>query len=182
MEKRSVLGIIAGLISISMVSAAWSFTDVLNYWNTMGVFTYVLPFLLVFAIVFGVITKTNILGENRAVHAIIALAIGLLSLVGDYVPRFFQTLAPNLGVGLSILLAGIILLGLFVQEKKTEWVQYILVGVGIAVFIVVAYSSLNDVGFSGNLMWQQYAPALVTLAIIVGAIALIVKMGTKKGP
>lgn len=182
MKKSGFISIclasVVSMSAISLASAAWTFVDVLNYWQRIGVFTYILPFLLVFAVVFGIITKTTILGENRAVHAIIALAIGLLSLVGDYVPNFFQVITPYLGVGLSILLVGIVLLGLFYQE--VPWIQKLLVWVGIVIFLVIVYSALSNTGFAGNNVWNEYGPAIVTVGIIAAMIALIVALGGKK--
>lgn len=184
MKKSGI--ILAGLASfisvsaISSVSAALNIVDILNYWQQVGVFSYILPFLLIFAIVYGVITKTSILGENRSVHAIIALAVGLLALVGDYVPQFFQIITPYLGIGLSILLVGIVLLGLFYQD--VTWVKKVLVWVGIAIFIVVVYSSLSNTGFTGSTLWNQYGPAIVTIGIIAALVAVIVSVGKKATP
>jgi len=65
-------------------------TGVLNVWNNMGVFSYVIPFLLIFAVVFAILKKTGILGDdNDGILAIIAVAIGLLSLQFDFVSKFF---------------------------------------------------------------------------------------------
>jgi len=69
---------------------ATTITDVLNQWADMGVFAYVLPFLMIFAIIYGILTKTEILGKNRGVNATIALAAGLLALQFDYVPKYFS--------------------------------------------------------------------------------------------
>jgi uncharacterized membrane protein YhdT len=183
--KKSWLGVLSAVFgtfgAVSFASAALSVQNILNDWANMGVFSYVLPFLLIFALVYGIITKTSVLGENKAVHAIIALAVGLLSLVGDYVPRFFQTIFPNLGVGLSILLAVVILLGLFYDSGKTKWVEFIMVGVAIAVFLVVAYSSLADVGFSGNGLWNEYGSSIIVLVILAAIISVIIYFGNKGG-
>ena len=39
-----------------------SITDVLNTWADLGVFSYVIPFLLIFAVVYAILEKTKILG------------------------------------------------------------------------------------------------------------------------
>ena len=72
----------------------YSIADVLNRWADRGVFAYVLPFLMIFALVYGILVKTQILGENKGVHVTIALAIGLISLQFDYVSNFFSTIFP----------------------------------------------------------------------------------------
>ena len=39
-------------------------TDVLNQWADWGVFAYILPFLVIFAIIYGILSNAKILGEN----------------------------------------------------------------------------------------------------------------------
>jgi len=160
--------------------AGWSVVDFLNWGEMQGLFKYVLPFLLVFALIYGILSNMKLLGENKGVHVIIAVALGLLSLYGDYLPNFVSSFAPSLAIGLSILLAAIILFGLFMGgDAKLDWIKYVLFGISAIVFIVVAYSSLNDTSFVGSWVWQQYAPAVIVLLIIVGLIALVVSHNKK---
>ena len=82
---------------------------VLQQLADMDIFFYVLPFLLIFALVFGILEKANILGsrggpgggkDNRNINAVIALAVGLLSIQFDQVPIFFSVIFPKLGIAL----------------------------------------------------------------------------------
>ena len=91
-------------------------TSMLNYWADIGVFAYILPFLLIFAVVYGILSKINILGEqgkNKGVNAVISVAVGLLALQFDYVPHFFSMIFPYAGMGISVLLVALILANLF---------------------------------------------------------------------
>jgi len=171
------------MVMTGLFLASWSFVDLLNWGEMQGLFKYLLPFLLIFALVYGIISNMKILGENKGVHVIIAVALGLLGLYGDYLPNFVASFAPSLAIGLSILLAAVILFGLFLggeDDSKIKWIKYVIFGVAAAVFIVVAYSSLNDYSFSGSWVWQQYAPAVIVLLIIAGLIAVVVSSGKKK--
>jgi hypothetical protein len=179
MIKRSVAGILAGLFSVSLISA-WSVQEMLNTWADKGIFAYVLPFLLVFALIFGILTKSGILGDNKGVNAIIALAAGLLSLVGGYVPDFFQRIFPYTGIALSVLLAAIILLGLFYSE--IGWIKYVIFGVGAIAFLFVVYSSFSDTNtILGGDLWNDYGQALVTLLILGGIIAAVIATANSSG-
>lgn len=175
-----ILGLVLAS-SLNFVSAQFSIANVLNQWASMGVFAYILPFLLVFAVIYGILSSTKILGEDqKMVNAIIALALGLLSLVGDYVPRFFQALAPNLGIALSVLLAAMILLGLFMGGGfGIGWVKYILLGIGAIAIIAVIVSSFSGYPTYATNLWDQYGPGLITLLILVVIIILIVRGGKK---
>ena len=69
-------------------------TEVLNIWNDIGVFSYVIPFLLIFAVVFAIMDKTKMFSsqgkDNRGIIALIAVSISLLSLQFDFVSEFFN--------------------------------------------------------------------------------------------
>ena len=183
MKKSVLMGAIASvgvLFSMNFVSAAWRFSDMLDTWANMDIFSYVLPFLLIFAMVFGILNKSNIFGaEAKGVNVIIALALGLLSLVGGYVPEFFQTMIPNLAVGLSVLLAAIILMGLFMSGGNEKFINWGLILIGIIIFIFVMYSSFSDSYNSIGNLWDQYGSALVTLLVLIGIVAMIVFWGKK---
>ena len=114
--------------------------DLFNYWEQAGVFTYVLPLLLIFSIVFVILGKIKIFEDNKAANAIIALVVGLLAMQFDMVPFFFAELFPRVGVGLSIILAMLILVGLFLDPKQKfqMWGLYI---VGVVIFAVVLYDA-----------------------------------------
>ena len=150
-------------------------TDVLNAWADLGVFAYMLPFLMIFAIVYGILTKTEILGRNKGVHATIALAVGLLALQFDYVSNFFALIFPYAGMGIAVLLVALILMGL-ISDRQTTWAKYIWFGIGIVIFIVVLLTALSDLAWLGGLGygWVGAWPALLFLIIVLAVISLII--------
>jgi len=139
-----------------------------------GFFTYLLPFLLIFALVFGILSKLKLFEQTKAVNAIIALAVGLLALQFDFVPLFFSEIFPRVGIGLAIILVILILMGLFIP--KATWVPYALFGISSLIVIIILVQTGgvfgSDVGnwFYNN--WPFFAGIIflvVVLAIIVGA-------------
>ena len=156
---------------------------ILQQWADLGIFFYVLPFLLVFALVFAVLQKINILGaegkDNRGINAIIALTISLLSLQFDTVPIFFQIIFPKLGIGLSIILAAMILLGLFVDFKERGGAALILFTIGGVVFIVILLQSFSDFSWWTGSFWQQNMSAIVAGIIVLVFVLIIVNSGSK---
>ena len=112
-----------------------------NIWVT----PIILPFLFIFAVVFGILNKTKVLGESKGVQATIALALGLLSLQFDYVSSFFSIFLPYAGVGIAILLIGIILMGLMYDEDAdNNWVKVVFFGLGVLIFLIVVVTSISD--------------------------------------
>ncbi len=155
-------------------------TDVLNQWAELGVFAYVLPFLMIFAVIYGILSKTKILGGNKGVDATISLAIGLLALQFDYVPNFFASIFPYTGIGLAVLLVALILAGMFIQEEEAfKWIYF---GLGAIIFIAVLLTSLSDFRWWGGLGWGwgESWPAILAAIVVLGLIALVIWGGGKQ--
>ena len=149
--------------------------DVIRIWADLGVFAYALPFLLIFAIVFGILSKSNMLGANKGVQATVALAVGLLALQFDYVTRFYETIFPYAGIGLGILLIALIFLGFINQGQEHAWVTYVLFAIGVIIFLVFTIGSLTEFAWLGGLGYGfvDAWPALLAGLIIILLVGLI---------
>ena len=77
----------------------------------MGFFDILLPFLLVFAIVYGILEKTGIFGEKRHdINAVIALVIGLMVAVTTFVVNILTGFLPLVGLLAVIIVMFLMLL------------------------------------------------------------------------
>src|SRR6056297_2047698 len=123
---------IEGLIALASYSlgTGGGIGNALFQLEQMGVFAYLLPFLLIFALVYGILTKTTILGNNKGINVVLAIAIGLMALQFNFVSYFFAEIFPRLGVGLAILLVMAILIGAFVDLDDQKWAKWLFFGVG----------------------------------------------------
>ena len=71
--------------------------NVLAQWQAAGVFSYALPFLLLFALTFGLLVRTGLFTtksadgkeSGKSINAIIALSVSLMALQFDFVSVFF---------------------------------------------------------------------------------------------
>jgi len=156
----------------------FSIEQVLNDWANFGVFAYLLPFLLIFAVVYGVLSKTNLLGDNKGVNATIAAAVGLLALQFDYVSNFFASILPYTGMAIVVLLVALILMGL-ITDTETPYTQWIWFGIGAVAFIIVLLTSMSDFaylgwwggGYSWGYAWPAVLAAIITIGLLVWIIA-----------
>ncbi len=151
-----------------------SIGNMLAQWEAAGVFTYVLPFLLIFAIVFSILSFINVFKDNKAVNAVIALAVSLLALQFQIVPIFFAEIFPRLGIGLSILLVVVILGGMFIDPSNQEngWIKWVLIAITVAIIIVVVGGSLGGIGFGGGFGGLNFLYGLPWGMIIIGLIVI----------
>ena len=163
------MGVISGLAVYGN-----TITDVLNTWADYGVFAYVLPFLMIFAVVFGILSKTKILGTNKGVQATIALAIGLLALQFDYVSNFFAFVFPYAGMGIAVLLVALILMGLIHDDQsRVKWVWF---GIGVIIFIIVILTALSDFEWLGGrgYVWADAVPAITAVILLLLFMAFMI--------
>lgn len=150
--------------------------DLFNYWEQAGVFSYLLPFLLIFCIVYVIISKIKIFKDNTTVNAIIALCVGLLAMQFDLVPMFFAELFPRVGIGLSIILAILILLGLFIdpRQKIMMWGLFV---VGLLIVIAVLYDTTEFM--AGYYLYYLLDPQILSWIFFV-VVILVVILGMRK--
>jgi len=153
--------------------------DVLNQWAQMGVFNYVIPFLLMFAVVFAVLHKTKLFGDqNRSINAVISASIALLALQFDFVSSFYAEIFPRFGVGLAVFLVLIIALGFFVGDDrgKMEWIGWT-VGIGVVVWALVNWTYWGS-NFPSVGSWiEEYFWSLIVLALVIAAVWIIGNTG-----
>ena len=145
--------------------------EMLAMWEQYGFFSYLLPFLLIFALVFGILSRMKLFGENNAISGIIALAVGLMALQFEFVSVFFAEIFPRMGVGLAIFLVVLILAGLFIDPHKAIF-RWVLVGIGLIIAIVVLSKTAGAVNWYSGYWWQENWP------LVAGAIVIIALIGT----
>ncbi len=153
-------------------------TDILNQWADFGVFAYILPFLMIFALVYGILSKSKLLGENKGVHATLALVIGLLALQFDYVSNFFATIFPYAGIGISVLLVALILMGILTEEEESS--KWIFFGIGALIFLVVLLYTIYDFQWLGGYLGSGSITWIVLILVIASAVVGLVLGDRKK--
>jgi hypothetical protein len=147
-----------------------------------GFFSLVLPFLLIFSIVYGLLSQIKMFNDNKGVNAIIALAVGFLAIQMPIVPLFFSEIFPRLAIGLSIILSLLILMGLFL-DPKNKGVAWTLVGISgiVAIYVIFsAQSAINFSWFGGFGGWSNQWESFAIVLILIGGIALAMATGGKK--
>ncbi len=148
------------------------FGSLIDSLSQFGFFSYILPFLLIFALVYGVLMKMKFFDKN-AINGIISLAVALLAIQFEAVPMFFSDIFPRLGIGLAIILIIMILVGLFLPNQG--WVGYVLFGISSLIVLVILYQSAGATG-SNYLYWLEgYWPLLIGVIFIIVVIVLITR-------
>ena len=149
----------------------------------------ILPFLLVFTLVFAVLDKTKLLGDGKKqINAIISLVVGLILIGFDFARDIVVRLIPFLVAALVILFVFMLLFGFISGKKEGDVLPLglkIALGIifGLAVLVAVlwvtgAWDYIYEVVVEGEFSETIWINVFM-LAIIGGAIAIVVS--GKKG-
>ena len=141
----------------------------------------ILPFILVFTIVFAVLQKSEVLGKGKKqVDAIVSLVVGLLVISFGQAVGIIVQLIPFLAVSLVVLLVLLILLGSFAKEGefklhksiKVILTVVILVAVVIAVLLISgAWDTVYDFIWLNS--GSGFLINIVFVVVVIGAIVSV---------
>lgn len=146
----------------------------------------ILPFILVFVLIFAILQKSKLLGEGKArIDALVSLAISLILIITPPARIFIVTLVPWLAVGLAVMLVFLLLYGFVAEEgwKNQKWVKIvfgILAGIFVIGIVIYAGGFWSDLesffsgGFNGSLGMNIF------LIVIIAAVVILAIVGAKK--
>lgn len=164
----------------------------IEFLNDFGFYDVVLPFLLVFTIIFGILEKTKIFGtENKKpkknINAMIAFVIALFFVASTNLVAGARELLPNVVVLLITLMSFMMLVGFFYADKEFSFEQHkfwkvfltIIFFIGIVLLALHAFTPEFFEDFGG--FWSSTTGVTILfLAIIIGTI-IFVTAGKKGG-
>lgn len=82
--------------------------------ESMGFYDVLLPFLLIFILIFAILERIKLFGEqSRKFNAVIALVIGILLVRQGDLVEFINLYLPNVSAVIIVFLGFLIILGLF---------------------------------------------------------------------
>lgn len=163
-----------------MAAAPW----IISNWLVSDI---IVPFLLVFVLVFALLDRTKILGEGkRQINALVSLAIGLIFITFTKAVLAVQNMIPFLAVAAVIILIFLILYGFVAADKEglkipngIKITAAILIFIGLVVTVLVAtgyWDTFLGAVSSGN----KWVSSLIFLLILGGAIAAVLALGGEK--
>lgn len=128
----------------------------------------IFPFILIFTLLFAVLEKIKVLGENRQNHALISLAVAFI-LIATPARTVVANLIPFFAVAAVVLLIFMLLWGFVLQDKvKVEGPLKTILLIVILVAVVIAV--LGATGY-----WSKLIDLLKTeWGIVINIITLIV--------
>lgn len=172
-----------------------NFNAVIDNLISIGVYQVVLPFLLVYAIIFAILQKSKIFeggsstAENaKSVNAVVAFVFGLFVVASIQVVQLIQSLIINAVLILIFLLCVVILLGFLFgdgykeifENKIVKWTFFIgifIVVLGIFLYLIGAWDWFFDLfdSFDSSGTFNT----ILVFALIGGVLYFITKGDSK---
>ncbi|MBR9677855.1 MAG: hypothetical protein GOU97_00975 [Nanoarchaeota archaeon] len=161
-------------------ATATPFTGGIQILQDLGFFDVVVPFILVFAIIYGVLAKSKILGEkSENLNALVAFSIALLFTATASVTGVIREFLPIIGLISVMIIALLIIVSLFFGDvtklfAENKWLKSVSIIV-IVLAVVWAFSMATTsvtgepfVGMEVDIMGMifSYVPAVIVMAFI----------------
>lgn len=148
----------------------------------------ILPFLLIFTLVFAILEKTEILGkEKRQINALVALSIGLIFIAFGSATEIVVKMIPVLGIALVVILVFLILFGSLHPQGGFALHWGVRLGIGIVIGLLVIVSILILTGgwnvvlsFINSPGSGGYLVNGILVLVVIGAIAVVLAGGKKR--
>lgn len=149
----------------------------------------ILPFLLVFTVIFAILERTKILGDGKTrINAITSLVIALIVVAYGFATQIIVSLMPFLAVGVVIILVFMILVGfVYGGEKGFEMTKYvkiiflILISASLIIAIIVAAGYKN---FLLDIISGKSSSSILTniifIVVIIAAVIAVIKGSSPK--
>ncbi|MBU0629103.1 MAG: hypothetical protein KKC75_07985 [Nanoarchaeota archaeon] len=159
-----------------MVSNAYNLEEFVRILDSWGLTDVMLPFLLIFVVIFALMTKAKVLGDDKKKYnLVVALVIALLVVIphvlnaypaGSDVVDIMNKALPQVSIIAVAVIMLLILIGLFGGEAK--WMGSSLSGwIAIVAFIIVLVIFGGAAGWWGNWRWMSDFLGAETVAVIV---------------
>ncbi len=152
----------------------------------ISTFIPVFGFLLVFVVVYALLGKTKVLGENKFVHILVSFAISIIFLVSANAIEYVRVVTPWFATFIVSLLFIVLVVGLikgnveeFFKGKGFAWLIIIIL---IIIFLFSAVYVFADLinKYLGTPKQFFLQPTILGIIVLVGITILAAWLLTKK--
>ncbi|HLC58190.1 MAG TPA: hypothetical protein VJH95_06460 [Candidatus Nanoarchaeia archaeon] len=161
---------------------AAGFYDLFYQLQGSGFYEFLLPFLLVFAVVFGILQKSNIFGAgNKSINAVVALVLGLLITSQFEVVQSLTSFLPRMSMFIIVAMMVLIFIALFAGDLSGGFGGIMLFVIAI-IALLGTYWALGPVmGFEVPYWLEENWTTIAIIIIVIVVIVAVVKGGGSDG-
>jgi hypothetical protein len=165
----------------------FDFNYVIQQWQAIGIFDVLLPFILLFAIIFAILQKTKVLGGRNGIDAVVAMAIGFFVIINPFVNEILKVILANTAIAIIVIVALMLILGLVWGGQKMKAWNFIggIIGLAIFVWILGRVADYYEMYYPGTVVfsqmwWAENLPWIIPLLIILIFAIIVISSGGEK--
>jgi phosphoglycerol transferase MdoB-like AlkP superfamily enzyme len=157
-----------------------AFTNLAANLEAYGVMDFLLPFILVFTIVYAVMQRTKILGDNKNFNVIVALVLGLLFVVPHFTGTYplgydpvevLNSALPSISLVAVAAIMLLMLLGIFGKRFSQTFAPAIaILSIGFVAYIFGASLNLWTGPYDAFSWWTPQTTELLIIILVFGLI------------
>jgi hypothetical protein len=175
-----------------------AFRDVLVFFERLGIYDVILPFLLVFTLVFAIFDRTKVLGtemvddkevSKKNLNAMMAFVIAFLVIASAQMVAIINTAMPMIVILLFLGVFFLLLVGIFYSEKEEvllgdKWKMVFMVMMFIGILAIFLYAVPTSSGepflvFILDFLVNNYSTtavsSIVLMIIVIGFMLYIIR-------
>ena len=163
----------------------------LDFLQSPALTKFVYPFLLIFFLVFAILEKTKLFGDDKKqIHALIAFVIGFIFVSAVFPKEMVNNLILFLTIAIVIVFIVLLLWGFIMGEeglkifgnapKGLKWV----IGIVLILVVIVAVcwaAGLDTVGFLDTLFHSSWSDSFWTNFLFIVMVAAALAVALKSG-
>ncbi|MBU0470400.1 MAG: hypothetical protein KKA62_03190 [Nanoarchaeota archaeon] len=167
-----------------------AFRGIVGFMTKIGVYDVILPFLLVFTIIFAILEKTKIFGiekvneteySKKNINAMVAFVIAFLVIASAQLVAIINEVMANVVLLLVLVICFLLLAGAMISdqqfslEKFPNWQKFLmgLMFLGIVLIFLNALGWLEYI-FGLFVYWNSdWAASIIFMMVIIGFIVFI---------
>ncbi len=167
------------------------FRGVIDFMGKIGVYDVILPFLLVFTIIFAILEKTRILGiekinnvevTRKNLNTIVAFSISFFVIASVQLVGIISSIMANVALILVISVCFLMMVGVFYKDgefdfagKHKGWTSAFII-ISFIALIIIFLNAMDWLQFIVSLFenWNaDWAASIIFMAFVIGAIVYI---------
>lgn len=165
------------------MAKVFDFKEAIKFMEAYGFYDVVLPFLLVFTILFATLQKIGIFGkESKRYNLLISAVISFMFVAATNLVKTLNEYLPIIGLVLALFLGLMLLLGMFGikgENQGTKILGWVITG---GVIVAIGFNYISNLKGASTIykVLGEHSTTIIIFAVILGVILAMVKGGGEK--
>ncbi len=163
-----------------LFQTGFSLAETVDYLVNLGVYDVLLPFLLIFAIMFAILEKTEILGRDKSnINVIVSVVIGLLLIVQKGIVEIINLFLPRVSLIIVVLLMGLLVISML-AGNTFKGLKGTTLGVAMVLVVIALIFALTSQPGTASWLSQADKEALIRVGVPIAIFLIVIALVTAK--